>query len=71
MQHVGFNWKFKSCPSCLLTGLSSSTKERISHLTQQTSYMWLPTAMDALRYLFDAVGFLACITWTEKAKQHQ
>ena len=22
-------------------------------------------------YLFDAMGFVACITWTEKARQHQ
>ena len=48
MQHVGLNWKFKLCPSCLLTGLSSSSKERIYHLTQRTRYMWLPNAMDAL-----------------------
>ena len=48
MQHVGLNWKFKLCPSCLLTGLSSSSKERIYHLTQRMRYMWLPNAMDAL-----------------------
>ena len=71
MQHVGLNWKFKLCPSCLLTGLSSSSKERIYHLTQRMRYMWLPHAMDALRYLFDAMGFLAYITLTEKARQHQ
>ena len=71
MQHVGLNWKFKRCPSCLLTGLSSSSKERIYHLTQRTRYMWLPNARDALWYLFDAMGFLACITWTEKAGQHR
>ena len=71
MQHVGLNWKFKLCPSCLLPGLSSSSKERIYHLTQRTRYMWLRNAMDALWYPFDAMGFLACITWTEKARQHQ
>ena len=71
MQHVGLNWKFKLCPSCLLTGLSSSSKERIYHLTQRTRYMWLPNTTDALWYLFDAMGLLACITWTEKARQHQ
>ena len=71
MQHVGLNWKFTLCPSCLLTGWSSSSKERIYHLTQRTRYTGLPNAMDALRYLFDAIGFLACITWTEKARQHQ
>ena len=27
MQHVGLNWNFKLCPSCPLTGLSSSSKE--------------------------------------------
>ena len=48
MQHVGLNWKFKLCPSCLLTGLSSSSKERIYHLTQRRRYMWLHNAMDAL-----------------------
>ena len=48
MQHVGLSWKFKLCPSCLLTGLSSSSRERICHLTQRTRYMWLPNAMDAL-----------------------
>ena len=48
MQHVGLNWKFKLCPSSLLTGLSSLSKERIYHLTQPMRYMWLPNAMDAL-----------------------
>ena len=48
MQHVGLNRKFRLCPSCLLTGLFSSSKERIYHLTQRTRYMWLPNAMDAL-----------------------
>ena len=71
MQHVGLHWKLKLCPSCLLTGLSSSSKERIYHLTRRTRYMWLPNPMDALRYLFDAMGFLACMTWTKKARQHQ
>ena len=46
MQHSGLNWKFKLCPSCLLTGLSSSSKE--TQPTQRTCYMWLPNAMDAL-----------------------
>ena len=49
----------------------SSSKERIYHLTQWTRDMWLPNAMDALWYLFDAMGFLPCIAWTEKARQHQ
>ena len=71
MQHVGLNWMFKLCPSCLLTYLSTSSKERIYRLTQRTRYMWLPNAMDALWYLFDAMGFVACITWTERATQHQ
>ena len=48
MQHVGLNWKFNLGPSCLLTGLSSSSKERIYHLTRRTCYMCLPNAMDAL-----------------------
>ena len=39
MQHVGLNWKFKLCASCLPTGLSSSSKERIYHLTERTRYM--------------------------------
>ena len=71
MQHVGLNWKFKLWPSCLLTRLVFVPKERIYHLTQRTRYMWLPNAMDALWCLFDALGFLACITWTDKARQHQ
>ena len=33
MQHAGLNCKYKLCPSCLLTGLFSSSKERIYHLT--------------------------------------
>ena len=37
MQHVGLNRKFKLCPSCLLTGLSSSCKERIYHHHHQYS----------------------------------
>ena len=52
--------------ACLL-----SSKERIYHLTQWSRYMWLPNAMDALWYLFDAMGFSACVTWTEKARQQQ
>ena len=49
----------------------SSSKERIYNLTQWTRYMWLPNAIDALPYLFDAMRFLPCIAWTEKARQHQ
>ena len=49
----------------------SSSKERIYSLTQWTRYMWLLNAIDVLWYLFDAMGFSACNTWTEKARQHQ
>ena len=35
------------------------------------SLMWLGNAMDALWYPFDAMDFVACITGTERARQHQ
>ena len=71
LQHVGLKWKLQALPKLSIDRFDLASKARIYHLTQGTCYMWLPKAMDALRYLFEAVGFLACITWTEKRRQQQ
>ena len=70
MQHEGLNWKFKLCPSCLLTDLSSLPKRGYTTLLNgRVTCGYLMQWMHW--YLFDAMGFVACITWTEKARQHQ
>ena len=71
MQHVGSTGNSSSAQAVSLHDLSLSSKEGMYHLTQRMRYMWLPNTMDALWYVFDAMGFLACITWTEKARQHR
>ena len=60
MHHVGLNRKFKLCPSCLLTGLSLSSKERIYPLTQRTRYMWLPNIQCTIMYM-DVLMYNGCI----------
>ena len=69
MQHVWFNMNFKlpqlsidmTCLRHLTRGYTSLLNGRVA----------LTSIAPAGCILVPATGFLACITWTEKARQHQ